>query len=433
MQNGCERVTGNYRLMSLNAQVITLRSVFIAMAAIQLATAASGTLVPLAFSEIGASQEVASIAASAYSAGFLIGCFVVARFISNIGHIRSFAAGAAITTVAALLFSLISSSAVLVVLRFLTGLATAGLFSVGDAWINETTEETSRGRVLSIYAIVIGLVSVFSQVIVLLVPDDVGESFVYVALIFCLSIIVIATTRTNPPDTGPKATVRIKGLIQDAPAAVFGIFAMGIVSTTILSVAPYGAAQLGIEIRDIAIIIGSIYLGRVIFQYPLGSLSDLMDRRIVAFFASLICSAVLLLMALLVDPDYIAEPFEYRSLGFVVLVVLMIALGGSLLTLYSLLVSHALDRTAPEFVSSAAVTMLFVWTVGSIVGPLVANGFTSIFGDLALHWMNFAVMLGYVVFLGLRIWFVEPVSSAEQTSHVDMVPTSTEMVPLDKR
>ncbi|MGI9400269.1 MAG: MFS transporter [Rhizobiaceae bacterium] len=418
--------------MNLSDQVITLRSVLISMGAIQLATAASGTLVPLAFSEIGATQEAASLAASAYSAGFMIGCFFVARFISDIGHIRAFAAGAAIMTSAALLFSLMSDASALIILRFLTGLATAGLFSIGDAWINERAEESSRGRILAIYAIVVGVVSVFSQVLVVLVPDDISSSFVLVALVYCFSIIVIATTRTDPPDTEAKASVRLWSLTKDAPAAAVGVFAIGMVSTTLLSVAPYDAAQLGVAVHEVAIIIGTIYLGRVLFQYPLGSLSDQMDRRIVIFFASLVATSVLLLMALLVDPSPQIERFDYLSLGFFILFVLMLMLGGSLLPLYSLLVAHALDRTVPSLVSSAAVSMLFIWTLGAVAGPLVANLFTTPFGDDALHWVNFFIMLVYVVFLGIRIWFVEPVSGAERTTHVEVIPTSTEIALPEK-
>ena len=418
--------------MSLNAQIRTLRSVFVAMAGVQLAMAATGTMVPIAFAEIGASQEAASVAASAFSAGFLVGCFFVARFIANIGYIRAFTAATSIATAAALLFFLLSSPLVLILLRFLTGLATAALFSIGGAWINETAEQYTRGRVLAIYAIVTGIVSVFSQLLVFVVPDDIHGAFVLVALVYCVTIMVIATTRTNPPDTGSKATMRIKGVIREAPAAVAGIFAMGIVSTTILSVAPYNAAKLGIDYRDIALMIGAIYLGRVLFQYPLGLLSDTMDRRIVVFATSLICASVLLLVAILTDPDYVPEPFQYLSWGYFVLIALMISLGGTLLPLYSLLVAHALDRTEPQFVASSVVTMLFLWTIASVSGPLIANVFTAMYGDNALHWVNFVVMLIFVLFLALRIWFVEGVSRTDKTSHIDMDPTSTEISPSTK-
>lgn len=417
--------------MSLNTQLLTLRSVIVAMAGVQLATAASGTLVPLVFSEIGASQEAVSFAASAYSAGFLVGCFFVAKFIGDIGHIRAFAAAAAITTLAALLFSLVSLTPALILLRLLTGLATAGLFAIGDAWINETAEESTRGRVLSIYAIIIGLVSVGSQVFVVLTPDDVSKTFVFVAVIYCFIIIVIAITRSNPPETGSRADVKVAQLMKNAPAAALGIFAMGFVSTNILSVAPYGAAQLGVETQDIALMIGAIYLGRVLFQYPLGVLSDRIDRRIVILITSLISVVVLVLMTILSDPKYADEPFDYLSFEFGVLIMLLLAFGGSLLALYSLLVSHALDRSEVTQFSSTAVTMLFVWTIASVVGPIVVNGFTIVLGDNALFWVNLVVMLSYTIFLAIRIVFIEPVSDGERITHVDVVPTSTELAQTD--
>ncbi|WP_214648751.1 MFS transporter [Ruegeria lacuscaerulensis] len=405
------------------------------MAAVQLATAGSGTLVPLAFSEIGASQEAASFAASAYSAGFLVGCFVVARSIADIGHIRAFASGAAITIAVAILFSVSTNTPFLVFLRFLSGLATAGLFSIGDTWINETAEEKTRGRVLAVYAIIVGVVAVFSQFLVFVVPGDIREVFVYVALFYCISIVVISTTRSSPPNNETTVPIRIRGLFKDAPAAVLGVFAMGMVSTTLLSVVPYNAAQLGVEIIDVALMVALIYLGRVLFQFPLGWLSDKMDRRKVILIATVTATVVLLLMAVLVDVDYdhSVNSFDYNSIGFVILCVILMLLGGSLLTQYSLLVAHALDRTVPVYVSSAAVTMLLVWTLGSISGPLIANLVTTFFGDIALYWVNFAVMFCFALYLGQRIWSVEPVSRAEQTFHTEVLPTSTEMAPTEKR
>ncbi|WP_170782792.1 MFS transporter [Ruegeria lacuscaerulensis] len=421
--------------MAIRNQVLNLQSLFVAMAAVQLATAGSGTLVPLAFSEIGASQEAASFAASAYSAGFLVGCFVVARSIADIGHIRAFASGAAITIAVAILFSVSTNTPFLVFLRFLSGLATAGLFSIGDTWINETAEEKTRGRVLAVYAIIVGVVAVFSQFLVFVVPGDIREVFVYVALFYCISIVVISTTRSSPPNNETTVPIRIRGLFKDAPAAVLGVFAMGMVSTTLLSVVPYNAAQLGVEIIDVALMVALIYLGRVLFQFPLGWLSDKMDRRKVILIATVTATVVLLLMAVLVDVDYdhSVNSFDYNSIGFVILCIILMLLGGSLLTQYSLLVAHALDRTVPVYVSSAAVTMLLVWTLGSISGPLIANLVTTFFGDIALYWVNFAVMFCFALYLGQRIWSVEPVSRAEQTFHTEVLPTSTEMAPTEKR
>jgi hypothetical protein len=48
------------------------------MAAVQLVTAASATIVALYFAETGASLEAAALAPAFYSLGFLVGCFYVA-------------------------------------------------------------------------------------------------------------------------------------------------------------------------------------------------------------------------------------------------------------------------------------------------------------------------------------------------------------------
>ena len=176
----------------------------------------------MVFSEIGTSQEAASFAAYAYSAGFLVGCFVVSRFIADIGHIRAFSAFAAIATSAALLISITQATGFLILLRILVGLSTESLFAIGDAWINETAEGSSRSRILSVYAIVVGPVAVGSQATVFLTPDNISQIFAAVSLLYCFSITVFATTRTNPPDTGTRITLRIRGLFADSPAAALG-------------------------------------------------------------------------------------------------------------------------------------------------------------------------------------------------------------------
>ncbi len=420
-------------MISLKAQITTLRSVMLALAAIQLATAASLTLVPLVLAEIGASQEAASLAAAAYSAGFLLGCFVVSQSIADFGHIRAFAAAAAIATGGAILFSTSGSVPVLLFLRFMIGLATASLFAIGDAWINETAAPSARGRVLSVYALVIGIVAVGSQAMVFVTPEDISEIFTVVSLIYCFAIIVITTTKKDPPKVGSKIVLRIKGVITDSPSAAAGAFASGIVTTTILSVMPFLAAELGMIATDVAIIVALIYVGRLIFQYPLGALSDRVDRRMVILIASCTVTVALLAAAFFSDQSYAGERLDFQTLEFFVLAVILIALGGSLLTIYSVLVAHALDRTVPVFVSSTAVTMLFIWTIGSIVGPLIASAATSIFGDAALNWLNFLVFLAFSAFVGLRIKQTEATTAAERARHVSAMTTSTELVPEQKR
>lgn len=62
----------------------------------------------------------------------------------------------------------------------------------------------------------------------------------------------------------------------------------------------------------------------------------------------------------------------------------LVLMGGTMLTLYSLLLAHAMDRTLPVYVASGAVTMLFVFTIGGIAGPLMTSALSAVFGDTAM-------------------------------------------------
>lgn len=418
---------------SFSAQIHTLKYLFIAVAAIQLVTAASGTIVALYFAETGASQEIAALAPAAYSLGFLIGCFFIASWITSIGHIRAFSAAAAICTASALLFSVTEHEPSLLFVRLMTGIATAGLFAIGDAWISETVDGSSRGRLLAVFAIILGLMSVFSQVIVIVTPDDLNQSFVLVSLLYCLAIVVIAAAPSVPPEGKERANVRIKALFTDAPTAAFGALAVGIVSTVFMNVVPYRAATMGVDAVDIAVAMGAVYVGRILFLYPLGLVSDRMDRRKVILAASTVATFALLVFAYFTTGDGVQEASVLGTLLYRLLTAGLVLLGGSMLTLYSLLLAHAMDRTVPVYVASSAVTMLFVFTIGGIIGPLLTSVVSAMFGDMAMGWMLPIVMAAFTALTAVRIKRVAPAAKAEQTNFKAAETTSLKSLPTQKR
>ncbi|WP_282118914.1 MFS transporter [Ruegeria atlantica] len=414
-------------------QIHTLKYLFIAVAAIQLVTAASGTIVALYFAQTGASQEIAALAPAAYSLGFLIGCFYIAGWITSIGHIRAFSAGAAICTAAALLFSVTENEPTLLIVRLMTGVATAGLFAIGDAWISETVDEKSRGRLLAVFAIVLGLMSVLSQVLVIVTPDDLNQSFVLMSLLYCLAIVVIAATPSTPPEGKERANVRFKALFQDAPTAALGALTVGIVSTVFMNVVPYRAAVIGIDATDVAIGIAAIYVGRILFLYPLGFVSDRMDRRRVIVVTATVATGALAAFATFATGDGARYSAIVGTPLYIAMLAGLILLGGSMLTLYSLLLAHAMDRTVPVYVASSAVTMLFVFTIGGIAGPLMTSALSAVFGDAVMGWMLVLAMAFFAGFSAFRIKTVAPAARAEQTHFKATETTSLKSVPTQKR
>ncbi|MHA3978363.1 MFS transporter [Halovulum sp. GXIMD14794] len=416
----------------MNVQLLTLRSLFTSVGSIHFATAALGTLVALRVSDVGGSQEAASLVASSYSLGFLIGCFFIGGPLLRIGHIRAFAAAAALCTMATLSLTLSDSIGAMLLARFVTGLATAGLYAIGDAWINDTAGPEVRGRTLAIYSVVLGVASIASQFGVAAVVH-LERSFVLTTMFFSLAIVVLTSTRTAPPASATKAVVRIKATLRESPTAVTGAFINGMVVTLLLNVFPFRMSELGIGTATIALVIGAVYVGRVLFQIPLGRASDRIDRRLVILAVTLVCGATLVVLAFLAsgrtpDPE---APFQEVPMWLVL--GLMVILGGAVLTLYSLLTAHAMDRTVPVYVASTAVTLLFVYTLGGVMGPLLAGATSAVFGDRSTTWFMAVVTLAHAVFAFYQMRHRDAPEQAERARHVPGGATSVEMTPVSKR
>ncbi len=417
----------------MNTQVLSLRALFVSVGAIQLATAALGTLVPLQIAAIGGTQGAASIVAAAYSLGFMIGCFYITKPLARIGHIRAFTAAAAVCTLFTLFLSSTQEPVAMVMVRFTTGLATAGLYAIGDAWINDTAGPKNRGRILAVYATVLGIVSVLSQVFVIRRSGELSEAFVFVSMFYCIAIIVLATTRTNPVNSGGKANVRLREVFGESPTAFVGVFVNGLIVTVMLTVVPFRASVLGLDPSTIAIGIGLAYAGRIFFQFPLGRASDQMDRRIIVAVVAGLTAAILFLFVVLGKGDAAAAKGSYgvgwQLFGFA----LVFLMGGMLLPTYSLLVAHGMDRTVPVYVPSAAVTLLFVWTLGGVTGPILAAIVSQLLGDGNLFLMCFVIAFAFSLFVVWRMQRRDRVPRAAQVTHVPGTATSVEMKPEQKR
>ena len=343
-----------------------------------------------------------------------MGCFHIAGWIGRIGHIRSFAAGAAVCVASVLLFSLTELLVPLLIVRFTAGLATAGLFAIGDAWISQSANEANRGRLLATYAIVLGTMSFGSQMTIQFLPDDLDDAFVVISLLYCLAIVVLTAARTNPPAAHTDASVRILALFKDSPTAWIGSFTVGMVATTLLNLSPYRAAAQGVDPKDIALALGALYLGRIIFMYPLGRASDRYDRRTVILISGTVAAVILLYLSVAGEGD----GSRYKAI--------------LLLTMYSVLVAHAMDRTVPVYVASASVTMLFVWTLGGAMGPLLASLISVVFGDGAASWLLASLITSYTIFVAFRIRRTKPTERAEKTSFRSTDITSIELAPAKK-
>jgi MFS family permease len=118
-----------------------------AIAIMQLAGGLLGVRIPLAFASMDGSSTALGLIAAAYSAGYMMGAMIATTLLSRVGHIRVYAACAAIFAAATLALHFSADVWTWGLVRMIAGLAMALMFAAIESWMNSSIERsTSRWR-----------------------------------------------------------------------------------------------------------------------------------------------------------------------------------------------------------------------------------------------------------------------------------------------
>lgn len=400
---------------------LAVLAIVLAAVALQVANGLFGTFLPLRMAEAGFSALEIGIVVTGHSIGFLIGCLTVSRLIREIGHIRAFAVFAAAASITVLAFAGLTDAWYWTFLRVLLGFCSSGLFTVTESWLSDRTTAADRGRVISFYMIFNRLSFAAGQLLV--AAGDVGGLglFMIAAAAFSVSVVPIATTRLTSPQVASMTRMSVRVLVSVAPAGVVGAFAAGLTNTTIIGLTPVYGASLGLDATTIAILLAVMQVGSLLFQWPLGWISDRTDRRQVIVVISLGSAVVSAGIALA------------GGASTWLLVVLFLSWGGFGLSLYAICLAHASDHAPPGMVVVLITNLLLVWAAGSVVGPPLATLAIELVGPAGLF-VYAAIVAGLLaLYVGWRMTRRGPVPTALREPFVTVPETSPAVAELDPR
>jgi MFS family permease len=131
----------------------------------------------------------------------------------------------------------------------------------------------------------------------------------------------------------------------------------------------------------------AVVLGGALALWPLGSLSDRLDRRVVMIVASIIAMLAGLILMLIPDAD---------KMG---LVVTGAVFGAGAFPLYAIAVAHANDNADASQSVEVSSGLLLVYGVGAALGPLLASMWRELAHGPTLFYFTAVVHLalgGYV-------------------------------------
>jgi MFS family permease len=360
---------------SLRATLPTLFALLLGYALMQIGNTLQGTLLSVRGSIAQFTPTQIGAVGAAFWVGIVVGSLYAGRVIQQVGHTRTFAALAAIAASTALLHLLVISPAVWIAARAVTGFCFAGLFIVVESWLNASVNAQTRGQILSVYGMT-GLIAGIGGQMLLPAGDPHGyRLFCFVTILISLALVPTALSRaTAPAHAVSDRKINLMQLYRQSPFGVVAAVLCGITTSSFFALGPIWAQERGLETTEIAIFMACGTLGGFVTTYPLGWLSDRMDRRHVIIGASGMAAAILLALI----------HFVPATVSIWLLFIYVAIFGGSVIPTYSIVTAHVNDMVKPgEFVAAAG-GLLILQGVGAAIGPVISGMAMTEFGRLGL-------------------------------------------------
>ncbi|CAI8300307.1 MFS transporter [Porticoccaceae bacterium] len=370
--------------------VVSIWPLFAGLSLIGLAVGVQGSLLGVRATLEGFDDFLIGLLMSCYFAGFLAGSLLTPKMIQRVGHIRIFAALSAVASVTILIHSIYVEPWAWALMRLFTGFAFSTIYVVSESWLNQASTNANRGQILSIYtAILLAGICAGQFMLNLANPLD-FTLFILISVMVSVAAVPILLSVVITPTIEDSDRVTIRHLWYRTPMGVTGIVLSQWVSSILFGMGAVYATKLGFTVYQVANFMGAMMAGGMILQWPLGKLSDMIDRRWVMGFACL-CAVG---FALLISRESEASLKLYG---------LIFAFGGCSLSLYSIVVALTNDHLRPSEIVPASGTIVLISGLTSITGPITAVFWLQIFGL-----QSFFVLLASCLLLlaGISIWRV---------------------------
>ncbi len=398
------------------AAAVSLWALLLGMLMLMLGNGLQGTLIGVRASGEGFTSNSIGLVMSGYFIGFLAGSVIVPKLITGVGHLRVFAALAALSSVSILVHSVLIVPWIWVLMRLVTGFAFAGIYVVAESWLNDRVTNEHRGGLLSIYMIISYLGLTGGQLLLNLADPGLHDLFIVIAILVSLASVPILLVITQTPVVQDWSALSPLQLLRQSHLGAIGTTVSGVAGGVVLGMGPVYAASVGMSVAEISLFMAALVGAGALTQWPIGRFSDRFDRRRVLVLASVTGAVAALVAAVLTI--LLAERAATAVIG------LGMVIGAAVLALYPLLVAYTNDRIEPEQRVGAGSSLIMLYGSGAIVGPLITGPAMEALGPSGFFWLLFAILGGLGAYTYWRIRRGRPLKIEEQT-HAPQLPGRT--------
>lgn len=364
-----------------------IRLLFTPLASLAFMMMGSGlfnTFVSVRLEMAGFHPEMIGVVVASLYMGILLGSFKIDRWISKVGHTRSFIALALLLASVVFVQGFWVNPWYWMVLRFLGGVCSAGVFIIVESWCLMQSPSNMRGGALSIYlATLYGALS--SGQLLLNAANPLGFMPYCITALFVLASIVPMMMRRQAAPKIQLSAARLHPLqlLRLSPLGTIGGIISGMVLAVIYGFVPVFAKEIGMSLSEIGLFMAILIFGGFSLQWPIGRWADRTSRHNVLKMVSFATAALGL------------------SMGFVgynwLLYTLAFCFGGCAFTLYPLSMAYACEKVKEEEIVAATGSFVLSYGLGAILGPILVPVAIYYLGSIGVFYF-----LGFVsLLLGL--------------------------------
>ncbi len=370
------------------------------------------TLIGLRGDIEGFSAGALAVITSGYYIGFLSGARVTPILIRRVGHVRVFAALGSFMSAGLIAFPLITETWAWTPLRLILGFCMSGVYVAAESWLNHAATNDTRGKILSAYMIAQTLGVIGAQWLLTFGDAATSVLFIVASILVSLSFGPILLSATPTPAVSVARPMSLRQLFGIAPLATVGTFFLGSIYATQSGMGAVFGTQIGLTTPQIAFFVAMLFAGALFLQYPIGWLSDVLDRRKLIFAAAAMGAGS---CALGLMTDGRSE----------MLFVAAFLAGGVTTPLYSLFLAYANDDLPADDMPAASGGLVFIFGLGAIAGPLLSGWAMQSLGPHGF-WLVLTLTFAGIALYALYRMTQRPAIQVEDTdSYLTVLPTTS--------
>jgi MFS family permease len=353
-------------------------ALFLGMGLIMLAHGFQGSLLGVRAVQEEFSLTSTGFMLSGYYVGYFIGAKTIPSFILRVGHIRVFAAFASIASIVILMHSFLINPLTWFILRVFTGISMVSIYTIAESWLNDRSSNKNRGSVLSIYMIVLyGSMAVGMFFLNFSKPEN-FQPFILVSLFMSLALIPILLTKRKAPTFKKITGMSLRELYQTSPLGMVGSLFYGTAQSALFALLAVYAASMNFTILEISIVTFLLAISGAIAQWPIGSLSDRFDRRIVIIYTTFGAAFFALCAIIASRQMYLPGDLGTSKSWFYVSLILFSFCS---LPMFAIIFAHTNDFIPKEKFVAAGAGLQFAFGLGAMSGPFLCSLFMNLIGS----------------------------------------------------